>query len=105
MMKRTSTSEIQEHAYTVEVFIESDDRVGLTEQFTQFFADRNIGLSSLSAQTINKAKVQSDNDQFHIAISALVESDCNLMQLQEEFNTLCQELNVRGTLNFLQNSL
>lgn len=105
MMKRTLTSEVQEHAYTVEVFIESDDRVGLTEQFTQFFAVRNIGLSSLSAQTINKAKVQSDNNQFHIAISALVESDCNLMQLQEEFNTLCQELNVRGTLNFLQNSL
>ncbi|NAX23807.1 glycine cleavage system protein R [Vibrio sp. V39_P1S14PM300] len=104
MMKRTSTHDHQDNAYTLEVFVESDDRVGLTEQFTQFFADRNIGLGSLSAQTINKSKVHLDHDQFHIAITATVDSDCNLMQLQEEFDALCATLNVQGSLNFIKNS-
>ncbi|WP_428771801.1 glycine cleavage system protein R [Vibrio sp.] len=104
MMKRTSPHAPQNIAYTLEVFIESDDRPGLTEQFTQFFADRQIGLSSLSAQTINKDKVHSQKDQFHIALTATVDGDCNLMQLQEEFDDLCKALEVQGSLNFLKNS-
>ncbi|MBW3694393.1 glycine cleavage system protein R [Vibrio sp. T187] len=104
IMKRTSPHTQLDNSYTLEVFVESDDKVGLTEKFTQFFADRDIGLASLSAQTINKSKVQLDNDQFHISITASVHSDCNLMQLQEEFNSLCQELAVQGSLNFIKNS-
>ncbi|MGF1719738.1 glycine cleavage system protein R [Vibrio kyushuensis] len=104
MMKRTSTHAEVDHAYTLEVFIESDDRMGLTEEFTQFFADRNIGLASLSAQTINKSKVERDSDQFHIALTAAVDSQCNLMQLQEEFTLFCQSHSVQGSLNFIKNS-
>ncbi|MEF1307184.1 glycine cleavage system transcriptional repressor, partial [Vibrio owensii] len=88
-----------------EVFIESEDRIGLTEKFTQFFADKQIGLDSLSAQTISKSKIQLDADQFHIAITASVSSDCNLMQLQEDFDELCNTLNVQGSLNFIKNNL
>ena len=105
IMKRTTTHDLVDNSYTLEVFVESDDRVGLTEKFTQFFADRAIGLDSLSAQTISKSKVQLDSDQFHISISASVHSECNLMQLQEEFNALCQSLSVQGSLNFIKNSL
>ncbi|MCJ2377755.1 glycine cleavage system protein R [Vibrio sp. ZSDZ34] len=101
MMKRTSTHEPLSNRYTVEVFVESEDRIGLTEKFTQFFADRDIGLSALSAQTVLKDKVHTDKDQFHIALTASVESECNLMQLQEEFNALCQSLSVNGSLNFI----
>mgnify|MGYP006234705067 FL=1 len=79
--------------------------MGLTEKFTQFFADQNIGLNSLSAQTISKSKVQLDADQFHIAITASVQADCNLMQLQEDFDELCNTLNVQGSLNFIKNNL
>ena len=104
IMKRTSTHDIIENSYTVEVFVESVDKIGLTEQFTQFFADRNIGLDSLSARTIHKSKVQLDNDQFHISITASLPSECNLMQLQEEFGALCQSLSVQGSLNFIKNS-
>jgi glycine cleavage system transcriptional repressor len=85
----------------VEVFIESEDRVGLTEEFTQFFADKNIGLASLSAQTIVKERAGTDVDQFQIALSANVEEECNLMQLQEEFEALCNQLSVKGSLNFI----
>ncbi|MCW8334274.1 glycine cleavage system protein R [Vibrio sp. SCSIO 43135] len=105
MMKRTSTHDLIDNAYTIEVFVESDDQVGLTEKFTQFFADKDIGLGSLSAQTISKSKVQSEKDQFHIALTASVDSGCNLMQLQEEFDALCQSLDVQGSLNFIKNSL
>jgi len=104
IMKRTSSHSHIENAYTLEVFVESDDKPGLTEKFTNFFAEKNIGLSSLSAQTISKDKIGAEQDQFHIAISASVDSDCNLMQLQEEFDAICQELAVQGALNFLKNS-
>ncbi|MDC5807425.1 glycine cleavage system protein R [Vibrio europaeus] len=104
IMKRTSTHAHLVNTYTLEVFVESDDKPGLTEKFTNFFAEKNIGLSSLSAQTIDKDKIDSENDQFHIAITATVDSGCNLMQLQEEFDTLCQSLSVQGSLNFLKNS-
>ncbi|RJX68495.1 glycine cleavage system transcriptional repressor [Vibrio sinensis] len=105
MMKRTSQHAQPDNSYTVEVFIESDDKPGITEKFTHFFASKNIGLSSLSAQTIDKNKLQSQQNQFHIALTALVDSECNLMQIQEEFNALCSSLNVKGALNFIKNSL
>lgn len=101
MMKRTSKHDSIPNQYTVEVFIESEDRVGLTEEFTQFFADKNIGLASLSAQTIVKERAGTDTDQFQIALSANVDEDCNLMQLQEEFDALCNQLSVKGSLNFI----
>ena len=104
VMKRTSPHQEPEHCYTVEVFVESEDKMGLTERFTQFFASKNIGMASLSAQTIDKNKLQLDTDQFQIAITAIVDSDCNLMQLQEDFNALCESLSVQGSLNFIKNS-
>ncbi len=104
IMKRTSPPDPQSNDYIVEVYVESDDRIGLTEQFTQFFAERNIGMASLSAQTINKDKLASDKDQFHIAITAHVDSEYNLMQLQEEFDAQCRQLEVQGSLNFIKNS-
>ncbi|WP_260259051.1 glycine cleavage system protein R [Vibrio intestinalis] len=104
MMKRTSKHDHPNNSYTLEVFIESDDKPGLTEKFTQFFANKQIGLSSLSAQTHEKDKLHADSDQFHLALTALVDSECNLMQIQEEFNELCAELSVKGSLNFIKNS-
>ena len=104
MMKRTSPHNQQASAYTVEVYVESDDKLGLTEKFTQFFADRHMGMASLSAQPIHKSKLGKEADHFHIAIPAKVNSECNLMQLQEDFETLCQHLDVRGALNFIKNS-
>ncbi|GLT16412.1 glycine cleavage system transcriptional regulator [Vibrio zhanjiangensis] len=104
IMKRTSEHTQMDSSYHVEVFVESDDKVGITEKFTQFFADRSIGLSSLSAQTIPKDKTQSENNQFHIAITAKVDAHYNLMQLSEEFEKLCASLDVLGSLNFIKNS-
>ncbi len=104
IMKRTAKHQPLASSYTLEAFIECDDQVGLTEKFTQFFAAKGIGLSSLSAQTIDKAKINQPKDQFHIAINAMVEESCNLMQLQQEFNALCQQLSVQGSLSFLKNS-
>lgn len=104
MMKRTSPHQEPSHSYTVEIFVESDDKKGITEQFTQFFADRDIGLASLSAQTIDKHKVNRDNNLFQIAMSATVDAEYNLMELQEEFNELCSTLSVQGSLNFIKNS-
>ncbi|WP_114786830.1 glycine cleavage system protein R [Vibrio tetraodonis] len=104
MMKRTSEHEQTDDSYHVEVFIESEDKAGITEKFTQFFADKSIGLSSLSAQTIHKDKTLSAKKQFHIAITAKVDAHFNLMQLNEEFDALCTNLKVQGSLHFIKNS-
>ncbi|MBJ3881094.1 hypothetical protein JGD21_25320, partial [Salmonella enterica subsp. enterica serovar Typhimurium] len=104
IMKRTAAHELLDNSYTMEVFIESEDRPGLTEKFTKFFADQQIGLDSLSAQTISKSKIQLDSDQFHIAITPSVSADFNLMQLQEDFDERCKSLNVQGSLNSIKNT-
>ncbi|GAB2655513.1 glycine cleavage system protein R [Vibrio panuliri] len=104
MMKRTAKHALLDKAYTIEALIEADDKKGLTEKFTQFFADKEIDLSSLSAQTIDKEKLESQHDQFHLTLTASVDSEFNLMQLQEEFTDLCRELDVKGSLNFIKNS-
>ena len=104
MMKRTSPHHQLHYAYSVEVYVESDDQLGLTEKFTHFFAERHIGMTSLSAQTIHKSNLSTEHDQFHIAITAQINADYNLMQLQKEFAALCQQLDVRGSLNFIKNS-
>ncbi|GAK86618.1 glycine cleavage system transcriptional antiactivator GcvR [Vibrio ponticus] len=104
IMKRTAKHAHQDKAYTLEAFIESDDKVGLTEKFTHFFASKQIDLSSLSAQTIDKEKLEAQHDQFHLALTASVDSEFNLMQLQEEFTDLCRQLDVKGSLNFIKNS-
>ncbi|WP_413284936.1 glycine cleavage system protein R [Vibrio sp. MA40-2] len=104
MMKRTSPHQELNQNYTVEIYVESDDKKGLTEQFTQFFAEKNIELSSLSAKTIDKHKLSRDNNLFQIAITAAVNAEYNLMQLQEDFNQLCTQLSVQGSLNFIKNS-
>lgn len=105
MMKRTSPHVSQNNAYIVDIYVESDDKPGLTEKFTQFFAERNIGMASLSAQTIDKQKLESEHDQFQLAITAHVDGNCNLMQLQEDFDAVCTQLQVKGSLNFIKNSL
>ncbi len=104
MMKRTAKHAHHDNTFTIEAFVESDDKPGLTEKFTQFFADKDIGISSLSAQTIDKTKLGTEHDQFQIGLSALVDSEFNLMQLQEEFADLCRQLNVVGSLNFIKSS-
>ena len=101
--KRTSKHNQIAHSLMMEATIESDDRPGLIEHFTQFFADRNIGLSSLSAQSLEKVKCHAQENHFHISISASLGEEVNLLQLREEFDQLCNSLVVDGSLNFLTN--
>ncbi len=104
MTKRTAQHTQPHNAYTMEVHVQADDKIGLTEKFTQFFSMRNIGMSSLSAQTIDQSSVHQELRQFYIAISAQLNDDYNLMQLQEEFIELCDQSSVQGSINFIKNS-
>lgn len=56
MMKRTSPHQEKDIFYTIDAFIESEDRPGLTEKFTDFLANRDIDLKTLSAQTLKKTR-------------------------------------------------
>ncbi|GAM62025.1 glycine cleavage system transcriptional antiactivator gcvR [Vibrio ishigakensis] len=103
MMKRTSRHRETSQSFTLEAHIQSDDKVGLTEGITHFFAERNIGLDSLSARTLTKDRAQTEDDQFQISLTASLSDEYNLMELQEAFTALCERLGVTGTLNFLNN--
>ncbi|WP_261815733.1 glycine cleavage system protein R [Vibrio gallicus] len=103
MMKRTSRHREVIQNFTLEAHIVSADKVGLTEGITQFFAQRDIGLDSLSAQTLLANKTPNKEDQFQITLTASLSDEYNLMELQEAFNELCLSLGVNGTLNFLNN--
>jgi glycine cleavage system transcriptional repressor len=109
IVKRTSLNIEKEHSFTMQGHIQAIDKVGLTESITQFFAQREIGLNTLSARTIKNNAMESqqplatEQDQFQVSFTALLSSEYNLMQLQEEFLTLCDSLGIKGTLNFLNN--
>ncbi|WP_027696958.1 glycine cleavage system protein R [Vibrio litoralis] len=100
VMKRTAPHQAPQYTYKVECTIESDDRVGLTEAFTQFFSNHQINISELSAQTQKAATSQQAGqvDQFHIFISGLTELDMNTQQLKQAFERLCQTLSVSGNM-------
>ncbi|MGO1298606.1 MAG: glycine cleavage system protein R [Vibrio sp.] len=104
MMKRTTLKATPNHTYVIEAFVESDDRPSIAEEITTFFAQRHIGIESLSAQTDNTVITGADDTRFHMTLSAKVTVDYNLLQLQEEFEQLCSILHVSGTLNFIKNS-
>lgn len=104
IIKRTSKHNQIDHTLTMEATVDSDDKPGLVEHFTRFFADREIGLSSLSAQSVEKMKSHTEQNHFHIAIGASLGEDINLIQLQEDFDRLCDSLAVDGSLNFLTNN-
>ena len=69
-----------------------------------FFAHRQIGIEALSAQTDRPSTTHANGENFHMTLSAKVNADYNLVQLQTEFAQLCSTLNVSGTLNFIKNS-
>lgn len=103
IVKRTSRHQDKTPRFTLEGHVQAIDKVGLTEHITQFFADKEIGLTSLSARTLAKENTESDQDQFQVSLTATLPAEYNLMQLQEEFNSLCHSLCIKGTLNFLNN--
>lgn len=100
MMKRTSPHQEKDIFYAIDAFIESEDRPGLTEKFTDFLANRDIDLKTLSAQTL---KTDDGNNTFQIQITAEIFKECHIIEIQEEFDSLCASLNASGKINFYKN--
>ncbi|PSW09789.1 glycine cleavage system transcriptional repressor [Photobacterium sanctipauli] len=100
VMKRTKKHEHRFYPYTAEFNVEANDSPGLIEQFTHFFATRNVDIASLSAHTHESDDAEKPN-QFQLQISANLPEGCNLMTLQEEYEGLCRDLLVTGSVNFV----
>lgn len=100
VMKRTAPHQPPQYTYKIECTIESEDRMGLTEAFTQFFSNHQINISELSAQTQKAITLQQEGhvDQFHIFIAGLTELNMDTEQLQQSFERLCTTLSVIGEL-------
>lgn len=100
VMKRTTKHQARFFPYTADFHIEADDTPGLIEQFTLFFATRKVDISSLSAHTV-EAESDDSTNHFILQISTNLPEGCNLMTLQEEYEALCLNLQVKGTVNFI----
>lgn len=101
-MKRTDQQHHQQKQYRLEANVECGDRLGIVESFTDFYASRNIDIESMSAKTItNVDSTQEGDKRFHIFCMAHVDDSHNLMQLQEDFDAMCQQHDIEGTLNFV----
>ncbi|MDO6708453.1 MULTISPECIES: glycine cleavage system protein R [unclassified Photobacterium] len=99
MMKRTTRHEHRFYPYTAEFHIEGTDAPGLIEKFTHFCATRQIDISALSAHS-QEDENHGEDDQLTLQLSTNLPEGCNLMSLQEEFEALCQDLDVLGTVTF-----
>ncbi|WP_105902509.1 glycine cleavage system protein R [Vibrio gangliei] len=98
VMKRTAPHQTPQYTYKVDCTVQSEDRVGLTEAFTQFFSNHQINISELSAQTFASTH-EAEADQFHIQIAGLTELEIDTDKLIASFNNLCDTLSVSGHLN------
>ncbi|GAB6264390.1 glycine cleavage system protein R [Photobacterium sp. CCB-ST2H9] len=99
MMKRTTRHEHRFYPYTAEFHVEGNDAPGLIEKFTHFCATRQIDISALSAHS-QEEDDNSGEDQLTLQLSTNLPEGCNLMSLQEEFEDLCQTVQVTGTVTF-----
>ncbi len=100
VMKRTNKHIARFFPYTADFHIEAKDSPGLIKHFTHFMASRKIDISTLSANTIENGHTNIDN-QLVLQISTNLPENCNLVSLQEEYETLCEQLNAHGTVNFI----
>ncbi|KKC99023.1 MULTISPECIES: glycine cleavage system protein R [Photobacterium] len=99
VMKRTTKHEHRFYPYTADFHIEGNDAPGLIEKFTHFCASRQIDISALSAHS-QEDDENGEQDQLTLQLSTNLPEGCNLMSLQEEFEALCQAVQVTGTVNF-----
>ncbi|PSV24191.1 MULTISPECIES: glycine cleavage system protein R [unclassified Photobacterium] len=100
VIKRTSKHQQRFFPYTADFHVEANDSPGLIKQFTHFMASRHIDISTLSANTVESQTVETMN-KLILQISTNLPEDCNLMTLQEEFETLCHSLSAKGSVNFI----
>lgn len=100
MMKRTTPPNTENKGDSLEISVELDDGLGITEQFTQFFAHRHIGLSALSAQT-QPHVTEPNKKRFVIRLSAQLSKDIDQTQLMQDFDQLCDQVNAQGQLHFI----
>ncbi|WP_120510147.1 glycine cleavage system protein R [Photobacterium salinisoli] len=99
VMKRTTKHEHRFYPYTADFHIEGNDAPGLIEKFTHFCASRQIDISALSAHS-QEDEGNGEQDQLTLQLSTNLPEGCNLMSLQEEFEALCQTVQVTGTVTF-----
>ncbi len=101
LIKRTKPHTVTSGDYNADFNVALLDSPGLIVKFTHFLAERNIDLTALSANThLN----EDGTKQLVIFISSRLPEGCHIIELQEEFDTLCHSLNAQGTVNFNQNN-
>ncbi len=100
-MKRTTVPQVRHCTYKIDAIIESTDRTGIIEHFTQFYASRYIDLEALNARILSKS-TEETMVTFQVTGTAYVDDSCNLTQLQEDFYNMCKAQSLQGKLNFVK---
>lgn len=106
IMKRTAPHQATHYTYKIEASVQSDDRLGLTDAFTQFFSEQNISIAELSAQTLIPETTASikEGNQFVITMSGFSDVDFQPQSLTNNFDTWCKTLSAKGSIDIIANT-
>lgn len=102
VMKRTNKHKPRFFPYTADFYIEARDTPGLIEHFTKFMASRQLDISSLSAHTQENQDPSCDFDTLILQINSNLPESCNTEFLEQEFQALCHQLEVIGSINITE---
>ncbi len=96
IMKRTTKHQTQAAQFKVDAHILCDDRLGLTQSFTEFFNLHQVSITELSAQTNQD---ETGANKYAIQITGLYNGD-NQISIQQAFMQTCLNLHVNGHIQF-----
>ncbi len=98
MMKRTSPHKTINYAHSGQAQIKINDRPGIIEQYTQFFADNALSLVAIKSETEHSA----GQEMLLAHFSFYVPAEHNIQTIKKQFSTLCAELDANFTLVFTE---
>lgn len=92
MMKRTSNHTMKEFTQHFDVSYQVEDTPGILKEVTNFFAERQIDLSSLTSKLDKERNMMQANILISLTDGTASEN------LIEDFNKLCQKLGLNGEI-------
>ncbi len=91
--KRTSEHVPMDIGKTADIYISGPDSLGQLKKITRFFAKRKIDVSSLKSFT------EESSQQAKSYISVNIPANIDIEPLEQEFNALCQSLDLTFEIN------
>ncbi|WP_115718229.1 glycine cleavage system transcriptional repressor [Gallaecimonas mangrovi] len=93
MMKRTGQHQAKQYAHRLELVAITHDRPGVISQLTQFMAEQQVDISSLSTSTVG--------EQLHMTVRINLPDGAKLADFESSLAPLCQNAELDIQLSHL----